>query len=102
MVAIPETKNNIITSRQSWFSGSLPVLLFKNDDAKKKRPQRVKTDDNAPNMVKIAQAAEMSGLSQYCIRTMCKKNEIQYVKSGNTYYVNYDWLLEYLQGKTTK
>lgn len=80
-----------------WTSGKIPY--FDPDRVlKKERIRRKPTDASMPRMLSIKEAAQLSGLGEYCIRRMCKQNEIRYIKSGTKYLVNYDWLLDYLQG----
>lgn len=43
-------------------------------------------------MKSIKDAALETGLSYHCIRNLCIKNEITFIKSGNKFYVNMDSL----------
>lgn len=49
-------------------------------------------------MKKIKEASEFMGLSQYCIRRLCKEGKIKFIKSGNKYYINMPSLIAYCEG----
>lgn len=51
---------------------------------------------NIPRMETINKAAEITGLSKYCIRQKAVNGEIVCVKAGNKYLINIDKLIEYL------
>lgn len=51
-----------------------------------------------PTMNTLREAAEATGLSYDCLRKMCLRNEIVYIKSGNKFLINMDKLVEYLNG----
>ena len=55
-------------------------------------------EKSLPRMRTIKEAAGATGLSYYCVRRMCQKCEIRYIKSGNRYLVNLDLLVGYLNG----
>lgn len=63
---------------------------------KKKRPKKPPTDERVPQMVTVNQLAELTGLSAYSIRKLCKQNEIHYYKVGKKVLINYNKFLEYL------
>ena len=95
MVNIPPTNGNII-AREPWFSNNIPILLFENDTIKK-RPQRKPQDPTISPMFTIKRLAELTGISEYHIRGLCKRNEIPYRKSGVKYLINYETFKEYLR-----
>lgn len=49
---------------------------------------------------KIPEACKSTGLSQYFLRNGCKNGTIPHVKSGPTYYIDVQALLERLRGET--
>lgn len=51
-------------------------------------------------MLTINQASEKTGLSRHCLTNMIYEGIIPTIKAGNRTYLNYDKLLEYLEGKT--
>ena len=65
-------------------------------DKKKTRAKRKPQDEHAPRMVTIKELSELTGLSQYCIRGLCKQGNIKYLKSGTKTLINYQRFLEYM------
>lgn len=49
-------------------------------------------------MIIIKELANRTGLSESSIRTLCKTNKIQYIKTGVKYLINYDRFIDYLNG----
>ena len=95
MVTIPPANGEII-AKEPWFSNNLPVLLFENDTLKK-RPSKEPQDKTVSPMVTIKRLAELTGLSEYYIRGLCKRNEIPYRKSGVKYLIHYETFKEYMR-----
>ena len=56
-------------------------------------------DIKIPTMVKIKEAAELTGLSYWYISRLCKQNLIVNVCAGRVTYENLEKLLEYLNGQ---
>lgn len=54
---------------------------------------------SVPRMATIQEVAKKTGISEYAIRKLIKRNEIIYVKSGVKYLVNFDRFLDYLNGQ---
>ena len=91
------TTNKVLTSRQAWNYDNIP-FLFTFDNLPKKRKRRIPTDENAPQMITIKELANRTGLSDSSIRTLCKTNKIQYIRTGVKYLINYDRFIDYLNG----
>ena len=53
-----------------------------------------------PQMVTIKEAAERTGLANFYIRQLCLQNKIIHVKAGRKYLVNFNKLIEFLNGET--
>lgn len=88
---------DIILSRGAYSFGNIPLLFIPSDTPeKKKRPKKPPTDERVPQMVTVNQLAELTGLSAYSIRKLCKQNEIHYYKAGKKVLINYNKFLEYL------
>ncbi len=49
-----------------------------------------------PRMVTIKEAAAMTGVPCYRLRSWCKQNEIVHVRTGKKLLINADKLAEYL------
>ncbi len=49
-----------------------------------------------PTMLKIREAAARTGLPYYHILKLCKADQVSHIRTGRTYYVNMDKLVEYL------
>lgn len=47
-------------------------------------------------MMRLREAAKKTGLSYYYLRNACLNNEIPYLKSGNRFLINFEWLENYL------
>ena len=91
------TTNKALTSRQAWNYDSIP-FLFTLDNLARKRKRRIPADENAPQMITIKELANRTGLSESSIRTLCKTNKIQYIRTGVKYLINYDRFIDYLNG----
>ena len=52
-----------------------------------------------PRMMTIKEAARETHLAENYIRYLCRNEQIVFVKAGNKYLVNYEKLLEYLNGE---
>lgn len=53
-----------------------------------------------PIMVGIPEAAARTGLSYNAIRKMCINNQIVHVRAGSRWLVNWEKLVEYLNGES--
>lgn len=53
-----------------------------------------------PQMLTIKDAAERTGLANFYIRQLCLQNKIIHVKAGRKYLINFDKLIEFLNGET--
>lgn len=51
-----------------------------------------------PRMVTIREAAQATSISEYAIRKMCRDNSIVHIRAGVKYLVNFDRLIETLNG----
>ena len=49
-----------------------------------------------PKMCTIKEAAKLSGISEYRLRTLCKERKIIHVRCGTKYLINLDRLIDYL------
>ncbi len=56
-------------------------------------------NDNVPYMTSISESAEQTGCSYGYIRKLIDSNVIKYVKSGNKFLVNFNDLVDYLNGE---
>ena len=56
-------------------------------------------NQNTPTMLTIKEAAARTGLSYRCVRNLCLDGKVVHIMSGNKTYVNYDKLIDYLNGK---
>ena len=57
---------------------------------------------SVPHMATLLQAAEITGLSYYCIRDWCVNGKVAYVRAGGPrgkILVNMDKLTEFLNGE---
>lgn len=52
-----------------------------------------------PRMLKIKEAAELTGLSYHFLRQLCLEGKVFHVKAGNRYFINADSLAAYLNGE---
>lgn len=64
------------------------------------KPIRFKTDEAIPPFLSIEKACEVTGLSQYFLRSGCKSGEIPCVKSGRVYMINVPALLAKLDAES--
>ena len=93
---IQTTSNDIIFARKTPFFDDVPLFIPSSVDKKKTRAKRKPQDEHAPRMVTIKELSELTGLSQYCIRGLCKQGKIKYLKSGTKTLINYQRFLEYM------
>lgn len=49
-----------------------------------------------PKMCRIKEAAELSGISQYRLRELCKQKKIVCIRTGNRFLINMDRLADFL------
>lgn len=54
-----------------------------------------------PTMLTIKEAADRTGLTYSAVRRMCLQNRIVYIRVGVKYLVNYERLVDYLNGELT-
>ncbi|USF28509.1 hypothetical protein N510_003471 [Firmicutes bacterium ASF500] len=52
-----------------------------------------------PRMTTIRETAKTTGISEYAVRKLIKKNEVVYVKAGAKYLVNLDRFVDFLNGQ---
>ena len=60
------------------------------------RQIKFKTDEGIPPFLNIEKACEVTGLSQFWLRTKAKSGEIPCLKSGRVYLINVPALLRQL------
>ena len=53
-----------------------------------------------PQMVTIKEAAEKTGLANFNIRQLCLINKIIHVRAGRKYLINFEKLIEFLNGNS--
>lgn len=94
---IPALTNEIIFTKGAWSYEDIPIFFPTDTDKKKKRPKKAPLDTNAPQKVTIKELSELTGISQYCIRGLCKRNEIKYIKTGTKVLINYQRFLDYME-----
>ncbi len=95
ILEIPEPIGIIKTTAK--ISSDYPIfsLMFENEE-KKKRPKRTPLDETAPQMVTIQELSQLTGMSEYCIRGLCKRNEIKYIRAGTKILINYERFKDYM------
>lgn len=52
-----------------------------------------------PKMVTVKEAAKLTGMTEYFIRSKLRNNEIVYVKTGTKYLINFNLFVDFLNGK---
>lgn len=52
-----------------------------------------------PKMVTVKEAAKLTGMTEYFIRSKLRNNEIVYVKTGTKYLINFNLFIDFLNGK---
>lgn len=62
----------------------------------------VQEEQSIPEMLTIRKAAERTGLSYDCIRKLCLQKKITFVMVGTKYLVNFDKLVDFLNGQGAK
>lgn len=55
--------------------------------------------NSVPTMMTISQVSEKTGLSYYSLRHGCLNGSIVHIRIGNKFYINFDLLLERMNGK---
>ena len=58
--------------------------------------------ENIPTMLPIAEVVKRTGLTYYALRRMCLTNEIVHIRCGNKFLINFDKLIEKLNGGRTE
>lgn len=51
-----------------------------------------------PRMTTIRETAKITGVSEYAIRKLIKKNEVIFIRSGAKYLLNLDRFIDFLNG----
>lgn len=51
-------------------------------------------------MLKLREAAEVTGLSYHFLRQLCLQNKVFHIKAGNRYLINSESLMAYISGKS--
>ena len=54
---------------------------------------------NIPTMLTINKTIELTGLSKYYLRNLIADNKIVYLKTGNRFLINFEKLIEFLNGE---
>ena len=75
----------------------LLTALMQQPQAEQK-PEPVKPVQTYPIMIGIPEAAERTGLTYNAIRKMCINNQIVHVRAGKRWLVNWEKMVEYLNG----
>ena len=88
--------NNTVIVKHIVNSGSSKLSWGRNIN---KRNKRTPLDKNVPKMVTVKELVELTGISEYNIRRLCKQNIITFIKSGRKVLINYDRFLDYLNGR---
>ncbi len=57
---------------------------------------------NIPVMLKIKDAAKVTGLTEFRLRELIKEKKIVFVRCGNRYFINMGKLAEYLNAGDTE
>ncbi len=57
---------------------------------------------NIPVMLKIKDAAKVTGLTEFRLRELIKEKKIVFVRCGNRYFINMGKLAEYLNTGDTE
>lgn len=54
--------------------------------------------NNIPKMVTLKEASELTGISYDYLRKMCINKQIVHIKAGVKYLINFEKLVDYLNG----
>ena len=54
---------------------------------------------NIPTMLSIKKASAKTGLSYDFLRKLCLNDQIVYIRAGSKYLINFEKLVDYLNGK---
>lgn len=57
--------------------------------------------ENIPTMLPIAEVVKRTGLSYYSLRNGCMSGEIVHIRCGSKYLINFDKLIEKMNGGRT-
>jgi len=57
--------------------------------------------NNIPTMLTIKETAKRSGLAQHYLRSLCINDTIVHVKCGTKYLINFEKLIDFLNGNNT-
>ena len=63
------------------------------------KPKNIEGFPEAPRMVSVKECAELTGLPYSTLLKMCRNREITFIMSGTKYLINYDKLLEQMNGE---
>lgn len=87
--------------KSSWHVKTTFIFDTDSDFTKKKhRPKKSPLDEHVPKMVTIKELSNLTGLSEYCIRKLCKQNKIHFIQTGVKHLINYEKFLDYMNGKS--
>lgn len=53
-----------------------------------------------PEMLPLKDVSERTGLSYDCLRNMCLKGQVVYIRAGNKYLINWERFVDFLNGGT--
>ncbi len=96
VLEIPEPVD-IAFTKTAWATDDYPILFMSHPTVeKKKRPKRTPLDETIPQMVTIKELSQLTGMSEYCIRGLCKRNEIKYIHTGTKILINYERFKDYM------
>ena len=95
------TPEIIYTQKSYWDSDFIPSLyMYFDSKERKQRPKKIPLDKHAPKMVTIKELSNLTGISEYCIRKLCKQNKIHFIQTGIKVLINYERFLDYMNGKS--
>lgn len=57
------------------------------------------TEKTIPKMLTIEKASELTGITKYRLREMCKNKQIVCMLCGNKFLINLDKLIDFLNGE---
>ena len=53
-----------------------------------------------PTMIKLQEAADLTGLPYYRIWKLCRENKVVNIRAGKRFYINKEKLMNYLNGES--
>ena len=98
------TEREYLERRQKEIAEELEEIRRRQSCLKGEGSQNVAPSSSfsAPRMLTIREAAKEAHLAENYVRFLCRSDEIVYVRAGNKYLVNYEKLLDYLNGSRKK